>query len=93
MTRIPDFTRIDLPDTDLPVGNPAGVSTNTLPSQMTPEGISLPGLPARDQANRQPVIDGLPGIAGTRLLRVALLRERIGATHSRCCASRGEALM
>ena len=62
MTRIPDFTRIDLPDTDLPhidlpdtdlpVGNPAGVSTNTLPSQMTPEGISLPGLPARDQANR-----------------------------------------
>ena len=68
MTRIPDFTRIDLPDTDLPdtdlpVGNPAGVSTNTLPSQMTPEGISLPGLPARDQANRQPVIDGQPGIA------------------------------
>ena len=30
---------------------------------MKPEGISLPGLPARDQANRQPVIDGQPGIA------------------------------
>ena len=63
MTRIPDFTRIDLPGIDLPDGNPAGGSAGALPSQVTPEGILLPGLPARDQATRQPVIDGLPGIA------------------------------